>query len=68
MDAHTAEVTRLRNLLRIAQGRDERSRLESELEIMSSNHGLEDMEDAMHKEVRLVFCSYNNKPRNLSLA
>ncbi|CAM9739817.1 unnamed protein product [Ectocarpus sp. 6 AP-2014] len=51
VDAHTAEVTRLRTLLRMAQGGDERSRLESELEIMSSSHGLEDMEDAMHKEV-----------------
>ncbi|CAM9609344.1 unnamed protein product [Ectocarpus fasciculatus] len=51
VDAHTAEVTRLRNLLRIAQGGDERSRLESELEIVSSSHGLEDMEDAMHMEV-----------------
>ncbi|CBJ28638.1 conserved unknown protein [Ectocarpus siliculosus] len=51
VDAHNAEVTRLRTLLRIAQGGDERSRLESELEVMSSNHSLEDMEDAMHKEV-----------------
>ncbi|CAM9866966.1 unnamed protein product, partial [Ectocarpus sp. 12 AP-2014] len=51
VDAHNAEVTRLRTLLRIAQGGEERSRLESELEIMSSNHSLKDMEDAMHKEV-----------------
>ncbi|CAB1105899.1 unnamed protein product [Ectocarpus sp. CCAP 1310/34] len=51
VDAHNAEVTRLRKLLRIAQGGEERSRLEAELEIMSSNHSLKDMEDAMHKEV-----------------
>ncbi|CAM9568681.1 unnamed protein product, partial [Ectocarpus sp. 13 AM-2016] len=51
VDAHNAEATRLRTLLRIAQGGEERSRLESELEIMSSNHSLKDMEDAMHKEV-----------------
>ncbi|CAM9796586.1 unnamed protein product [Ectocarpus sp. 4 AP-2014] len=51
VDAHNAEVTRLGTLLRIAQGGEERSRLESELEIISGNHSLEDMADAMHKEV-----------------
>lgn len=52
VNAHTTEVTRLQNLLNIAQGGEERSRLTSELEQVSNRFSLEDMEDAMHMEVR----------------
>lgn len=52
VNAHTAEVTRLENLLQIAQGGEERSRLTSELQDVTNRFSLEDMEDAMHMEVR----------------
>lgn len=51
VNAHTLEVNRLQNLLKIAQGGEERSRLTSELEQVSSRFSLESMEDAMHVEV-----------------
>lgn len=51
VNAHTLEVTRLQNLLKVAQGGEDRSRLTSELEQVSSKFNLESMEDAMHMEV-----------------
>ncbi|CAM9327393.1 unnamed protein product, partial [Hapterophycus canaliculatus] len=38
-------------LLQIAQGGEERSRLTSELELVTTRFSLEDMEDALHQEV-----------------
>lgn len=52
VNAHAAEVSRLQNLLQIAQGGEERSRLTSELELVTTRYSLEDMEDALHKEVQ----------------
>lgn len=54
VNAHTLEVTRLQNLLKVAQGGEDRSRLTSELEQVSSKFNLESMEDSMHMEVRYV--------------
>lgn len=51
VNAHNAEVARLLSLLHAAQGGEERTRLTSELEQVSNRFSLEDMEDAMHREV-----------------
>lgn len=68
VDAHTAEMARLQGLLQAATGGEERSRLTSELEQVSSRFSLEDMEDAMHREVRTVLSTQRLLLANLRMA
>lgn len=58
MNAHTAEMARLQTLLIITQGKEERSRLTSELERVSNITGLEGMEEALHMEVCTIPTPY----------
>lgn len=64
VNAHAAEVGRLESLLKIAQGGAERSRLTSELELVTSRYSLEDMEEALHKEVY----GWSNTPCQINLS
>lgn len=56
VNVHNLEVNRLQSLLNmdIAEGGQERSRLTSELEEVSNRFSLDDMEHALHMEVRTV--------------